>query len=296
MKSSILSNKGGHTTNKGVYPPGIRPSSRPVVLHDDRLVLRAQKCDARLKPNWRKSLVKSSKITHYWNPSTGEVLQPKAGKSSPPGFCECRPRSVMLDKDVMLRAEGSYLDVRLNNLWSDLRARYRLCLNALEKAGDVGVLSYKPIPPSGTKSLAIADHLPEPSPSKMTKAHRLERRQRFIFMLEKVWKVAAYEHNLILLDYNIGQILLEELKPYDQAINLYPGTAYIAGFKKTIGDAPLKILAYDCVELHGQKAVKIEIVFRKEYLKRHDLRTAKQFLQQPDIQELLETALRREWK
>ncbi len=260
--------------------------SIPVLLHDDSLILRSQKRNIFLKDDWRKKLLKSDKISHYWNQKTGESLKIKFGEAPPQDYFACHSRFIFLDKeqDVSLWAEGSFIDVRLNNLWSDLQMRFKLCLKALLQAGANGILGYKADPP-GIKTL-----------SGLRPVDQKERVKHFLNALEKVWKVSSYEHNLIITDYKIGLTLLKELKSYDKANNQYPGTVYLGGFEKTRGNKPLKIMIYDCSQIHNLKAIKIEIVFRKDFLKRNNLRTAKQFLKQPDIQQMIEIALIREWK
>lgn len=255
------------------------PVAFPLMCHDDQLVLRGQKHAVGMSTNWKMKLAKGGKPTRYWNPETGDNLPPNG--PIPPGYVACSPRIGQLFKDISIEAKDAYIDFRINTLWEDFRARYRICLEALEAAGDRGILEYRPR-----------------SFSNYSSGHR---REAFRHKLKKVWYVSSYEHNLIIFDSHIGHTLLAELAPHCIAGGKYlPSTVYLNGYNPNTRPRPTKVFVYDMKPLHKTEAVKIEICLKDGYLKRQrvdgrNLRQADQFDQQPDIQKLIEDELRKWW-
>jgi hypothetical protein len=184
----------------------------------------------------------------------------------------------MLGKGLSVYAEGSYIEIRMNNLWEDLRARYRVSLDALVMATDRGILSYAP---TGAKR----DDLKRPRTDEERRTEAV--RNRF----KKYWHAVAYEHDLI-LPRDIGIVLLDELRPIDKAEGRYSNTVYGKGYGSK---EAILVKVYDMMEKHGMEGVKIEVTLRQDYLERHGMKSPAVWEEQPDIQKKIEATLRKEW-
>ena len=243
-----------------------------IVTHDDKLVLRGQKHDIGLDDKWWQKVPSTGEIVGYWNPETGEHMNADEIPTGE-GWKAIHIRARELGDGVMLNAEGSFFDVRMMNLWADFGSRYRKGLDAVVKASKQGIITYR-----GTEK---------------TERHRLEAIRNRV---KRHWKVALYEHDLVILDEEIGQEMMTELRPYNTGLE-YPHTVYIKGFEGTKRkEKPLLVKAYNMEPKHGVKGYKLEVSFRNEYIKRHDIRNPNEWLTQKDIQSKLRKSLVREWK
>lgn len=248
-----------------------------VVCHDDRLVFRGQKAEVKLDPEWWKVVPKTGEVLGWWNTLTDERLSVDSTPEGE-GWVGCQARAATISKGVSIYAEGSYIDVRMNNLWEDLRRRYRVSLDALVAATERGVLTYRPM-----QSRRVSLARPRTDTEKRTEAMRLRFRRH--------WHAVAYEHDLI-IPTDIGRTLIEELRPIDMAKGKYPNTVYAKGYG---AKESLLVKAYDMMEKHGVDGVKIEVTLRQEYLDRNGLKDPATWETQPDIQAKVESTLRREW-
>jgi len=255
----------------------------PTVCHDDRLLLRGLKHNVGLDRQWWRTMPKTGEIIRYWNPRR-KISLPADTNPVPPGFRPISPRQALLAEDIFAYARDAYVDVRITDLWFDLRSRYTKCLDVLEMAGDRGILEYHDAGRQTLKGFSPA-------------ATKKRRREAFRRRLRSVWCVAEYEHDLLILDPLVAQSLLAELAPYDTSGHPEWSTIYLKGFVSTgRGNRPIVVKVYDTHGKHGAPAVKIEVTLRSGYLKYHKIRTADRFAQQPDIQLLIEKTLRREWR
>jgi hypothetical protein len=248
-----------------------------VYCHDDRLVFRGQKHEIRLDDFWWKVVPKTGELISWWNPATDEHL-PATEVPEGNGWKAIQGRAVMLEKGLSVYAEGSYVDIRMNNLWEDMRARYRVSLDALVLATGRGIVKYSPTGPRRTDLKR-----PRTDEERMTEAVR----NRF----KKHWHAVAYEHDLILPG-DIGRVLLEELRPTDKAGGRNPNTVYVKGYKNK---ESMFVKVYDMQEKHGVESVKVEVTLRQDYLERHNLKSPATWEEQPDIQKRIEMTLQSEW-
>lgn len=242
-----------------------------IVTHDDKLILRGQKCDVGIDPEWWRRVPSTGEILGYFNPETEESIGPD--EKPPKGFKAIQKRALPLDNDIMLSAEQSFFDIRMLNLWGDLRSRYRKGLEAVEQASRKNIITY--------------------TGSDTTPKHRTEAIRNRV---KRHWRVALYEHDLVILDEHIGREMMRELRPHDKGRD-YEHTIYLKGFKGTKRkDKPLLVKVYDMEPKHGVKGWKLEVSYRNEYIKRHEIRGPEAWLTQPDIQSMLRKSLIREWK
>ncbi len=247
--------------------------SIPLICHDDSLVCRGQKNEVGLNAQWRAHMHKTGPVLRYFNPNTRQSIAPIG--PIPPGFTEERARERKLEADVFVYAAGSYIDIRRNDLYPDIRSRYRLLLEALKRAFSAGIIRYRG------------------KGNTLRSAHSCQEALRH--RLNTVWSVVQYEHNLLLLDCEIGQTLLSELKPFDISGHPEWDTVYLRGFTARTRPRPTKVLIYDMLQKHGYPFIKIEVTLRSYYLKSRNLRRADQFREQPDIQGIIENELRKHW-
>lgn len=244
-----------------------------LVCHDDKLILRCQKHLAGLSSDWWRALLPTGEVTGWWHPDTGEH---RGARDAPPegrGWKPCSARSTKLAQDVIMYARDAYIEVRLDNLWTDFRSRYRLGLEAVLDACSRGIIGYRG--------------------SEATPRHKQEAlRNRF----KRWWTVAAYEHDLVLLDAGIGESMMRELAQH-QTGKAEWSTVYLKGFAGARRkDKPIEVKAYPMLEQHGVRAWKLEVTLRSEYIKRHDMRSPENWLTQPRIQSRISDTLKREWR
>ena len=246
-----------------------------VITHDDRLVLRGQKHEVGLKKGrsgygWRKNLIRDDKILGYWNPETKEKRSVEEGARL--GFLEVHPYKTNLSKKVTLSAQDSYVDIRIGGLYQRDKVettRYLEQLNSVLATLQKEILDYKP------RSL---------EPTDKNKRDALRNR------LNKHWKVSSYEYNVTILDRQIGAVLFSELEGF--AEHREENTVYVKGFKGTSSsNKPILLKYYDMQDIHQVDAFKIEITFRKDYLKRHKLKEPKKWLTADKMQDILKAGI-----
>lgn len=271
-KLSLEHSKGGH-----IYSCSI-DKHIPIICHDDRLVLRGQKNEVGLHPSYKNEMPVTGEIMHYFNPQKRDCLPITADEEElSKGYRPVFSRHRRLSNGVTVYDAGSsYIDIRIDDLWVDIRSRYVKSLQVLEKAEDRGILLYRATSLSSITGLA----------------RKKARREVFRRRLKSVWKVAYYEHDLLITDAHIGKVLLSELRPYDQA-NQRWRTIYLRGFS---GKSTQHVKVYDTYGKHGFPGIKIEVMLRKDYLKSHGLRSAFEFKTQPEIQARISKTLRTRWK
>jgi len=248
-----------------------------VFCHDDRLVFRGQKHEVKLDADWWKIVPKTGEVVSWWKPETGEYKSPDDMPEGT-GWIACQGRAAMLAKGLSVYAEGAYVDIRMNNLWDDLRKRYRLSLDALVRATDRRILKYTP-----STRRKESPYRVRTDDERKTEAVR----RRF----KKYWHAVAYEHDLI-LPADIGKELLAELRERDKAGGQYENTVYLKGFQTK---ESLLVKVYDMQGKHGITGVKVEVTMRQDFLERHWLKSPAAWESQPDIQERIRSTLKREW-
>lgn len=253
-------------------------SEDSVLVHDDMLILRGQKHTAGLEQDWWRAMPPTGEVTGYWNKWTGEH-KGKDWVASPedsPHWTACKERALNISKEVRLVGYDSALELRMRNLWHDFRTRYRLTLEALVKAEVNGVLSYRGRHSEGSRG----------------------RQEAIRNRLKANWKVAAYEHDVILLG-EVAETLFREAKAYgeENGLTVYDDTIYWKGYQQAkTKDKPMLVKVYRLTKHGIPDAVKIEVTFRSDYLKRSGLREPNLWGTQPEIQERVKGALMKHWK
>jgi hypothetical protein len=120
----------------------------PVLLHDDKLTLRAQKRTVSGALNIKKDFYKSMRrndLLSYWNPSTGEHVKPNEyDPEKHQGWIECWEWVRQLGDNVFVFASYNQIDLKLANLWENFQERYRLALEAAFAAMQGGIIPYRP--------------------------------------------------------------------------------------------------------------------------------------------------------
>lgn len=252
---------------------------KPVITHDDRLLLRAQKSELGLWDNWKAGTQIAWKngepVIVSWH-HVDDVS--KTCSSPPPGEEELwRPqyeRTVPLE-GVRVSLKYNQVDVELLDLQNDLRSRYRKALEVLADMVRHGVVRYEP-------------RVEEPTERNLLEAIR-HRMRRYA-------KVTTYEHNLMFRG-ELGARMFEALRPHDKAIEPYENTVYLKGFKRYDGlQVSQKFYNVSRKENRSEaeeELWKLETTFHKDYFKAHNLRDVKDFIEQPDIQEILFESLSR---
>ena len=264
-----------------------------IFCHDDRLVFRGQKHEIGLDADWKKAIPRNGDIYGYHQAKFPTEYDKKGNKvflhisvseyeamdvANQMQWQETRSRTCTLENGIVLHGEGSFLDIRMLDLWENFNSRYRSSLDAVVEAVDRGIVGYKP---QGTTR---AVQRVRTAQEKKTEAMRNRFRDRF--------HAVAYEHNVI-LPADIGAVLLKELEPQDMAGGRYSGTVYTKGFK---GKESILVRVYDMNELHGIDSVKIEVVLRQDYLERHEMLDPAKWETQPEIQEKIKSTLEKEWR
>lgn len=266
-----------------------------VVCHDDSLIFTGQKHEIGLDDDWYKVMPKSGEVMGY-----RKERQPLTFKN---GWAVCdyitphewqklsvieamdwkpqEKRHALLEKGVTIISGSSNIEIRMNNLWENFNTRYRATLDALVKATDRGIIAYSPKPMNIN---AVRVRTPE---EKKIEAVRMKFR--------KYWHACAYEHNLI-LPLDIGLKLLEEVRARDLAGGEYQGMAYVKGYGKgKESKESIMVRVYDMRSKHDTEGVKIEVVLRQDYLKRHNMKDPNVWETQPEIQKIIQSTLEREW-
>lgn len=250
----------------------MRLDRTPLITHDDRLLLRAQKSELGLWLNWRDGTRVARRdgapVVVRWH-HVDDVA--KTASEPPVGDEEnWRPqyeRVVPLD-GVRVSLKFNQVDVELLDLQNDLRSRYRKALEVLADMVRVGVVRYEP-------------RVPEPTERNVLEALR-HRMRRYA-------KVTEYEHNLMFRG-ELGARMFEALRSHDRAPKSYENTVYLRGFNRYVGlQVSQKFYNVSRKENRddapGEELWKLETLFRKGYFKAHNLRDVAEFIEQPDIQE-----------
>lgn len=256
-----------------------------VFCHDDKLTFRGQKHDVGLDAEWKAVAPRTGQVTGYGRErvpveygSDGkrkcDFITVKEYETMPDkekrDWFECRARAVKLPNDIVLHAEGSFIDIRMLNLWECFQTRYRASLDGLVTAVHRGVVAY-----GG-------------SAEKGSREEREAMRNRF----KRHWHAVSYEHDLIMPD-DVGKVLIEGLRQNDMARGAYPNTVYLKGYGSK---ESLHVKVYSMMEKHGREGVKLEVTLRQDYLDRHGMKAPNVWEEQPDIQVKIESTLRREWR
>lgn len=246
----------------------------PLITHDDRLLLRAQKSELRLFDSWRGGTRIARKDGEPVVVSWHHVDDVRKTRSSPPPPEEelyWRPqfeRTVPLE-GVRVSLKCNQVDVELLDLQNDLRSRYRKALEVLADMIRVGVVRYEPRVSSPTERNVL---------------EAIRHRMR------KYAKVTLYEHNLLFRG-ELGARMFEVLRPHDRALQPYENTVYLKGFNRYDGlQCSQKFYCVSRKERttsDTEELWKLETTFHKTYFKEHGLRDIAQFIEQPDIQEIL---------
>lgn len=255
-----------------------------IFCHDDKLVFRGQKHEVKLDDDWKAVMPRTGEVYRY-----GQVIEPpeyddkgrRMSKyisiekyrtlpdSEKKQWYECKARTVTLPDDVIVHAEGAYIDIRMCNLWENMRTRYRASLDALVESVHRGIVAYDGKGEEGSRQELEA------------------MRRRF----NNRWHAVEYEHNLI-LPTDVGLELIKGLSEYDMAKGAYPGTVYTKGFD---AKESMLVKVYDQRERHGLDSVKLEVTLRQDYIERHGMKKPNVWEEQPDIQGRIESTLKREW-
>lgn len=253
----------------------------PLITHDDRLLLRAQKHKIGLWSNWKEHSELAWKdhapvVVAYHH--IGDVT--KVCREIPDGedhlWLPQYERTVPIP-GVRISLKNNQLDVELLDLQNDLRSRYRKSLDVLAEMERVGVVKYKP-------------SVSEPSERNIREALR-HRMRRYA-------KVTAYEHNLIFRG-DLGRRMMEALRSHDRAPEPYDGTVYLKGYKQYDG-LTVSQKFYDVTKRESRddppeaNLYKLETTLHKAYFKARGLRDVGDFIEQPDIQERLSRDLQKQ--
>jgi hypothetical protein len=222
----------------------------------------------------------TGKVTGWWNPNAkeGETANHGVEWEPPEGeerlWVPMKERARTLPGGVRMVGYDSTLEIRMG-LWGDFRKRYRLALEALMNATDSGVLSYR-------GKGATPRHRQEAIRNRL-KAH---------------WRVAAYEHDLLLTG-EVAESLMAELAA-DETIDdaqKFGDTIYCKGFGRNTGKGrPMLVKAYRLTKHGLPGVVKLETTFRDDYLRRHGMREPQLWETQPQLQETMVDALKKQWR
>lgn len=257
-----------------------------VAVSDDSIVLRvAKEGDSKIKKaehngfrggvgltdDYYQFMYRTDKIIGYWNQSTQTSYRADQKELAiQNGAVPKYTKKIDLGLDTYFEIFDSYCEAVVNDLYIDMKSRYRKGLNQICNLMDLGIIKY-----SGKSD---------------NRATRIEAmRQR----LKRDWLVSRYDWNLLILDENIGLELLKNLHPYNQDTSREAGeTVYLSGFNDS--DSIL-IRIYNTKYKTGKNIVKIEISLRKNFLKLkrknketgedYNYRNPTLFLTQPEIQE-----------
>ena len=253
----------------------------PILAHDDALVIRGQKHMVGLEAEWWKAMDPTGRVTGWWNPEArgGEPSNHGAEwfppESESDKWIPMKERARNLPGGVRLVGYDSTLEVRMALWGRDFRTRYRMGLEALVNATRGGVLSYK-------GKAETPRHLQEAVRNR----------------LKAYWKVAAYEHDL-LLTREAAQTIMEELleDPTIPSAQKYDDTVYLKGYGKAHGKGrPMLVKVYRLTKHGLPGVVKLETTFRDDYLRRHGMRDTPVWETQPKLQETMIDALKSQWR
>jgi len=249
----------------------------PVLLHDDKLTLRASKRTASGEKNIEEDfyrLMARNALISYWNPETGEHIKPNEyNDEKHRGWIACWEWGRQLGKDIFVFVSFNQIDLKICNLWWDFRKRYRISLETAFSAMQGGIIPYKPRAILKERNVWEAIR------------NRLKRN----------FKVSEYETNF-LLNETIAEIFENEVKSFED-VRIERNTVFI----KHSNEATVKF--YKPFErerekfsgdlTNTQKGGKIEITLKRNFFKRAGIRV-ENLGEQPEIFELIRARIERE--
>lgn len=253
-----------------------------VMAHDDRLLLRGQKHEVGLSVDWWKRTVGNGNIYGWFNTLTREVRQPEywslVGDDRPPlNWAPMEGKLRKLADGVTLYAEGSFMELRLGNLWEDMRKRYRLSLEAILDAEEAGIIHYRGKAEQGSRG----------------------RQEALRHRLRTHWRAVEYEHNLLFTG-EVAESLMSEAREAGLANGwpVYNDTVYAKGYhtKAKAKDRPSKVKVYRLTKHGLPNVVKLEVTLRGYDLRKHGLELPERWEQQPDTQGRIMGVLMRDWR
>lgn len=254
-------------------------AEKSVVLHDDRLLVRAQKSDIGMNAGWKYE----QSVNVIYN-DTGEPVilrwynnklqESRENVDDIPQseLIDWKPvylRGIELAKGIRVRLQDNRLDLYIDNLQEDLKSRYKIALDCMVELVKKGILSYKPNAEMTVRNMREAIR------------NRLKRHA----------SVVSYEHN-ILIGGELGKQLYKDLEHankapeiYGNAENEYKGTVYFKGFNRHKKTQKAQKM-YNVKEKEGipQTLYKIETTYLKHYFRLNDMRGIEKFLTQDKIQ------------
>lgn len=261
------------------------------MCHDDSIILRVNKESkwkeskrsihngnrgfCKLTPDYYLRMYQTDRIIGYWDKITKSKRE-KGDPNSEPYYS----RKIDLGSSTYFETMDSYCELVINDLYTDLKSRYRKGLNQVVTLVDAGIIEY----------------IPRSEPKDRNKLEAVRNR-----IIRDYW-IARYDFNLNILDEKLGLELMTRLKQYDQNPDPKEGTIYLSGFDS---NHSTHIMIYNTKYKTGKNIVKIEVKLRRDFLvsKRKDkktgneynLRSPKIFLTQPEIQSFpaIEKELRR---
>lgn len=264
--------------------------SQGFMCHDDAITIRAQKHEVRLGEKWWESMVKDERLGWFnlrtnENRREDEYLDPEEVARGEWRMKWSRKAKI---EGGYITTKESYVDIVMNNLWGDFGTRYREALDGVVAASEKGILAYSP-----------RAFFPEDKERNRLESMRVR--------VKKYFSVVRYEHNLVMLDDDLGESLMSELWAHEEKEAREIGerarkegrewnTIYIKGFAGTSAkEKPNLVKVYRDDDLGGK--VKIEVTLRNGYLKRHRMNdVGSAWETQTGIQAKIQKALTREWK
>jgi len=250
----------------------------PIILHDDKLTLRAQKKTVTGAVNVRDEFYKSLErveIVSFWNPETGEhVTLDKYDPDKHEEWRACWKRGAVLAENVYIFTQCNQVDLVLANLWEDFRRRYRIALEAALAAMLNGVIPYRPKAGKYGRNALEAVR------------NRLKR--NFV--------ISEYETDF-LLNPGLTEILESEAKLL-QGVEITRNTIFLKHTEEVTVKF-YKPCEREKINAEGLtnwgKSGKLEIALRRDFFKRAGIRV-EDLGEQPEIFELIRERITREVK
>lgn len=250
-------------------------TGEPLVTHDDRLLIRAQKHEIKLEQGWRyRTEIKHSEgepviVNMVTTDKEGEVksistaqyeeLEEEEKAYYRPQFL----RGLRLAEGVTVVLLNNQLDLRISSLMQDWRSRYRMALEYMVTLTKREVIKYRPI--AG------------PDERNMVEAIRNR--------LKRYGRPTEYEHD-ILIRGELGRQIARELE--EHAVHTEGSTYYLQGYVRH-KDTRLAVKWYDIGKRDGEEEgryFKIETTLLKKYFRDNNI-TVSALTEQPDIQGLM---------
>lgn len=287
---------------------GMTPEQGRMILHDDKLLIRAQKVEYRrgdtpvgigLSEDWKYRervepvldhgrMVIVNYLKNYYEGGERRIktmsvdeyeermaaVEPETEEQWELMTYSPQPlRGVQLADDIYIRFQDNRIDMRICSLMRDLESRYRIALESCVELIEAGVFRYE------ARSLE-----PEPRSRVETMRYRLKR-----------WgKVAEYEHD-ILFSGELGAAVYRDLKEYaeskpgEMGVYAEKGTIYLQGVKRWKGQTGAACKYYDIGKREGTPDAgrfKLETTLLGPYFKREGI-GIEDMLEADRIQELV---------